>query len=180
MQIQYLHGGSWDPVPNGDLPGNSDYFFQMSNFFCNVDLSGLNPATYDTLRLAAKFVSYATVPNPTLIMWALGQTGGVTAVPLPDDDLKFALCLQSPNVIIRGTEIKIKYQLPREENVALGVFDILGREVASLVDSKKSRGAYSVTWKGENSYNKPLACGVYFLRMKSGEFHDIKKLLFLR
>jgi hypothetical protein len=180
MQIQYLHGGSWDPVPDVDLPGNSDYFFQMSNSFCNVDLSGLDPATYDTLRLAAKFISYAGASNPTLIMWALGQTGGVTAVPLPDDELKFALCLQSPNVLVRGTEIEIKYQLPGEEKVMLGVFDILGREVASLVDSRKSRGAYSVTWQGKNNYDKPLACGVYFLKMEAGEFHDIKKLLFLR
>ena len=180
MQIQYLHGGTWDPVPDGDLPGNSDYFFRMSNSFCNIDLSGLDPTTYDTLRLTAKFISYAGVPNPTLIMWALGQTGGVTAVPLSNDELKFALYLHNPNVLIRGTKIEIKYQLPREEKVMLGVFDILGREVASLVDTRKPRGAYSFTWDGENSYNKPLACGVYFLKMEAGEFHDIKKLVFLR
>ncbi|MEJ2307552.1 MAG: FlgD immunoglobulin-like domain containing protein, partial [candidate division WOR-3 bacterium] len=138
-----------------------------------------NPATYDTLRLVAKFISYAGAPNPTLIMWALGQTGGVTAVPLPDDKLKFALYLHSPNVLIRGTKIEIKYQLAVEEEVMLGVFDILGREVASLVDARKPRGAYSLTWQGKNSYGKPLACGIYFLRMEAGEFHDIKKLLFL-
>jgi hypothetical protein len=180
LQIQYLHGGSWDPVPDVDLPGNSDFFFQMSNSFCNVDLSGLNTTTYDTLRLVAKFISYATAPNPTLIMWALGETGGVTSVPLSDDELRFALCLPGSNVLARGAKIEIKYQLPREENVRLGVFDILGREVATLLDERKSRGLYSVTWQGKNNYNKPLACGVYFLRMEAGEFHDIKKLLFLR
>jgi len=180
LQIQYLHGGSWDSIPDVDLPGNSNYFFQMSNFFCNVDLSGLNTTTYDTLRLVVKFRAYASAPNPSLIMWALGQTGGVTSVPLSDDKLKFALYLPKPNVLIGGTKIEIKYQLPREEKVRLGVFDLLGREVATLVNGRKPRGFHSVTWHGKNNYDKPLACGVYFLRMEAVEFCDIKKLVFVR
>jgi hypothetical protein len=180
LQIQYLSGGSWSPVPDVDLPGNSNFFFQMDTSFCNIDLSGLNTTTYDTLRLLAKFRSYATAPNPTLNMWALGKTGGITSVPLSDDKLKFALYLPGSNVLISGTKIEIKYQLPREEKVRLGIFDLLGREVAALVDTRKSRGSYSVTWQGRNSYDKPLAGGVYFLKMEAGEFLDIKKLVFLR
>jgi len=180
LQIQYLHGGSWFPVPDAALPGNSNFFFQMTNDFCNLDLSGLNTTTYDTLRLVAKFRSYATAPNPTLIMWALGQTGGITSVPLPDDNLKYALSLLNPNVLISGTKIEIKYQLPKKEKVSLGVFDLLGREVAALVDESKARGSYSVTWYGKNNYDRPLAYGVYFLRMRSGEFCDVKKLVFVR
>jgi hypothetical protein len=176
---QYLHGGSWDPVPDGDLAGNSNYIFQMDTFFCNVDLSGLNPITYDTLRLKAKFRAYAGVPNPSLIMWALGQMGGITSVPLPDDELNFALYLPSPNILISGTKTEIKYQLPREEKVKLGIFDLLGREVATLVNTEKSRGIYSVEWQGTNNHNKPLTCGVYFLKMEAGEFYSIRKLVFL-
>ena len=180
LQIQYLHSGTWDAVPDVDLPGNSNYFFQMSNYFCNVDLSGLNTNTYDTLRLIAKFKSYTGNPDPSLIMWALGKTGGVTSVPLQENKLKFAIDVQNPNTLIGEKEIKIKYQLPREENVKIGVLDLLGREVAPLVDTRKSRGTYSLTWQKSNSYNKPLACGVYFLRTEEGEFRDIKKLIYLR
>jgi len=180
LQIQYLSGGSWSPVPDGDLSGNSNYFFQMGNSFCSVDLSALNTATYDTLRLIAKFRAYASSPNPSLVMWALGETDVVSAVPLSDDELKFALYLPGSNVLIRGTKIEIKYQLPREENVRLGVFDLLGREVATLVNTRKSPGIHSVSWQERNNYNKPLACGIYFLRMEAGEFCDIKKLILLR
>jgi hypothetical protein len=143
IQIQYLHGGSWDPVPDGDLPGNSNYIFQADTFFCNVDLSGLSPSTYDTLRIKAKFRAY-TAPlmrsdaSPSLKMWALGGIGGITSVPL--DESKFALYLANSNLLPIGSGIEIKYQLPREEKVRLGVFDLLGREVATLVNTKQSRG----------------------------------------
>jgi len=186
LQIQYLHGGSWDPVPDGALPGNSNYFFE-DTLFCDVDdLTGLIPTTtYDTLRLKAKFIAYTSPTirsdaSPALMMWALGQTGGVTAVPLPDDELKFALYLATPNLLGSGTETEIKYQIPTEVEVRIGVFDLLGREVMSLVNGKQSRGTYSVTWQGTNNYNKRLACGIYFLRMEAGEFRDIKKLVLLR
>ncbi len=180
LQIQYLEGGSWNPVPDVDLPGNSNYFFDMGDYFCSVDFYALSTETYDTLRLAAKFRAYAGTPNPALIMWALGNTDVVSAVPLSDDELEFALYLPAPNVLIRGAKIEIKYQLPVEEKVRLGVFDLLGREVATLVDVEKSRGIHSVSWQGTNNYDKSLACGVYFLRMDAGEFRDIKKLILLR
>jgi len=179
LQVQYLHGGSWDPVPDGDLPGNSNYIFQMDTFFCNVDLSGLNTTTYDTLRLQAKLIAYNSTPSPALMMWALGQTGGVTSVPLSDDELKFALYLPNPNLLGSGTGTEIKYQIPKEVEVKLGVFDLLGREVATFVNGKQSRGTYSVRWSGTNNYNKRLACGIYFLRIEAGGFRDVKKLVFL-
>jgi len=178
LQIQYLSGGSWDSVPG--IPGNSNYIFQLDTFFCNADLSGLNTTIYDTLRLKAKFRAYTGDASPSLIMWALGKTGGVTAVPLSDDEMKFALYLATPNLLTSGTGTEIKYQIPTEVEVRLGVFDLLGREVASIVNAKQSRGTYSMKWSGTNNYNKPLACGIYFLRMEAGEFHDIKKLVVLR
>jgi hypothetical protein len=180
LQIQYRSGGSWSPVPDVDLPGNSNYFFQMSDSFCSVDLSALVTATYDTLRLAAKFRACAGAPNPSLMMWGLGNTDVVSAVPLSDDKLSFALYLPGSNILVRGSNTEIKYQLPGEEKVKLGVFDLLGREVATLVDVKKPRGIHSISWQGTNNYNESLTCGVYFLRMEAGEFCDIKKLILLR
>ncbi len=185
LQIQYLHGGSWDPVPDGDLPGNSAFFFQLDTFFCNVDFAGLNTTIYDTLRLKAKFRAYTDAlmrsdASPALMMWALGKTGGVTSVPLPDDEMKFALYLATPNLLTSGTGTEIKYQIPTEAKVKLGVFDLLGREVKSIVNAKQSRGTYSVKWSGTNNDDTRLACGIYFLRMEAGGFRDVKKLVFLR
>ncbi len=186
LQIQYLSGGNWNPVPDGDLPGNSAFIFQMDTFFCNIsDVSNLSTTTYDTLRLKAKFIADTTTAlmrsaaSPSLIMWALGGIGGITAIPLSDDELKFALYLPNPNLLRSGNETEIKYQIPGEVEVKLGVFDLLGREVKSIVNAKQSRGTYSVKWSGTNNYDTRLACGIYFLSLEAGEFRDVKKLVFL-
>jgi hypothetical protein len=57
----------------------------------------------------------------------------------------------------------------------LKVFDVLGREVAALVNEEKDAGSYSAVWNAHNA-----ASGVYFYRLTAGSFTDVKKLLLLR
>ncbi len=59
--------------------------------------------------------------------------------------------------------------------VTLKVYDILGREVATLVNEEKPPGTYTATFDPSN-----LASGVYFYRLQAGSFTDVKKLLLLR
>jgi len=78
VQIEYKSAGVWDLVPEGDLPGNSTGFFDNSSDFYTVDLSSLNPATYDTLCIKALLLrgSGKASSDPALKMWALGNTEG--------------------------------------------------------------------------------------------------------
>ncbi len=69
----------------------------------------------------------------------------------------------------------IHYQLPASSQVSLKVYDVLGREVASLVDARENAGAYSVTFDGNN-----LASGVYFYRLQAGDFSAMKKLMLVK
>ena len=69
----------------------------------------------------------------------------------------------------------IRYQLPASSQVSLKVYDVLGREVATLVDTRESAGIYSVSFDGSN-----LASGVYFYRLQAGNFSDMKKLTLLK
>ena len=55
------------------------------------------------------------------------------------------------------------------------VYDVLGRQVAVLVDEPKLPGSYEVTFDGTN-----LASGLYFYRMEAGSFVTTKKLLLIR
>jgi hypothetical protein len=57
----------------------------------------------------------------------------------------------------------------------LKVFDLLGREVATLVDGELSPGRHSVVFDA-----KGLASGMYFYRLQAGTYHDTKKLLLLK
>ena len=59
--------------------------------------------------------------------------------------------------------------------VSLKVFDLLGREVATLVNEEKPAGVYKITWNAMD-----LSSGVYFYQLKAGNFTATKKLLLLR
>jgi len=81
----------------------------------------------------------------------------------------------------------ISYQLPVSGNITLKVFDILGREVATLVDEYKSSGKYEVEFQSAVS-SQQLASGIYFYQLKvfdpesgSGQvFVQTKKMILLK
>lgn len=69
----------------------------------------------------------------------------------------------------------INYQLAINNFVSLRVYDVLGNEVATLVNERKPAGEYSVTWDGDG-----LPSGVYLYQLQSGNFVQTKKMLLLR
>ncbi len=70
----------------------------------------------------------------------------------------------------------IKYQIKEPGFVSLKVFDILGKEVATLVDEHKNPGHYSVTFDA-SSVSGGLPSGVYIYKLQAGEFSSVKKML---
>lgn len=69
----------------------------------------------------------------------------------------------------------INYQLPEAGNVELKIYDVLGREVAVLVNGFKNAGHYSIRFDGKN-----FAAGVYIYRLKAGSFTSSRKMLLLK
>ena len=86
---------------------------------------------------------------------------------------QFALLQNYPNPFNPSTVIR--YRLPVAGHVKLTVYDILGREAGVLVDGQKGVGEYEVTWDAGN-----FPSGVYFYRLTSEKYSDVKKLLLLR
>ncbi len=74
----------------------------------------------------------------------------------------------------------IQYFLPKSCPVHLAVYDNLGREVAVLVDEYRQAGTYKIIWDGKNSRGLNLASGVYFYKLKGGDYEEVKKLLLVR
>jgi hypothetical protein len=70
---------------------------------------------------------------------------------------------------------QIGYQLPASSFVVLRVFDVLGREIETLVDQHQNAGQHSVPFDASN-----LPSGVYFYRLQAGNYSAIKKLLLLK
>ncbi len=70
---------------------------------------------------------------------------------------------------------RIQYSIARTQHVHLAVFDVLGREVATLSNERMQPGRYSVQWNAGN-----FASGVYFYRLDAGTFSETKKLVLTR
>jgi hypothetical protein len=86
---------------------------------------------------------------------------------------EFALRQNYPNPFNPVT--KIGFELPTRSFVSLKVFDVLGREVANLVNEEKEPGKYTTAWDGRNA-----ASGMYFYRLEADNFVSVKKLLLLK
>jgi hypothetical protein len=85
----------------------------------------------------------------------------------------FSLSQNYPNPFNPSTNIK--YQTPNTNHVTLKVFDILGCEVATLVNEVRQPGTYTVQWDASGH-----ASGMYFYQLRTGSFVDVKKCLVLK
>ncbi len=128
-------------------------------------------------------VDVATLNNGCGIGWAVGDSGKIIRINV--DSLVgissngngipniYRLEQNYPNPFNPST--KIAYELPKAGLVSMVVFDILGREVATLVNEVKPAGKYSVNFNASS-----LASGVYFYRITAGDFTESKKMLLIK
>jgi hypothetical protein len=100
----------------------------------------------------------------------------VNSVSVEDEDLlvnDFRLFQNYPNPFNPVT--KIKYQIPENGRVTLKLYDILGREIATLIDEEKPPGKYEVNF---DAYY--LSSGIYFYELRTGNYNQAKKMMLLK
>jgi hypothetical protein len=85
----------------------------------------------------------------------------------------FSLSQNFPNPFNPTTNIE--FALPKSGLVTLRVYDILGKEVATLVNEVKNAGSYSVDFSASN-----FTSGVYFYKIETNGFSDIKKMMLIK
>jgi hypothetical protein len=69
----------------------------------------------------------------------------------------------------------IKYDLPVESNVKLKVFDVLGREIVTLIDGVQTPGFKSINWNSQDKFGRNLASGIYFYKLEATSLNDHQK-----
>ena len=92
--------------------------------------------------------------------------------------LTFTLQQNYPNPFNPSTQIQ--YSIPVQSNVKIVIYNILGREVKTLINEERPSGVYTITWNGTDNFGGQVASGVYFYRIAAGTFVQIKKMMLLK
>ncbi|MGA7160242.1 MAG: T9SS type A sorting domain-containing protein [Bacteroidota bacterium] len=137
--------------------------------WAQVDSNALNAnilsLAADTTNLYAGTTSWGVMYRPV----SGTMSAGLGLSPLPNT---FALSQNYPNPFNPSTTIS--FQLPEMSKVTLTIYDLLGREVARLVDKEEPAGMHKEVW------NSTLSSGVYFYKPDAGSFVQTKKLMLLK
>ena len=160
-------GGSSDHVPftNAGIPavhffsGIDPYYHKMSDTAGNLEPTYFRKAVQLMIatlaELAKPIDAFVSVPDPFVL------------------PLSFALDQNYPNPFNPSTTFQ--FALPRKEHVSVRIFDLLGRETATVFSGELGAGVHRRQWDGS-----ALPSGVYFYRLQAGDFTDAKKLIVLR
>ena len=182
------NGDDWTNLNNGLTGDVWSIAFKNSNIFAStghgVYLSTNDGADWTNVSdgLTNLFALSLIIHNNYLFV-GCGNNGWVWRRPLSEmiTDVKdieqlpkeFALNQNYPNPFNPST--KISWQLPIGNLVKLKVYDILGREIVTLVNEYKPMGQYETEFNSAN-----LPSGIYFYRLQAGNFVEIKKMMLLK
>ncbi len=97
----------------------------------------------------------------------------------PNVPIEYSLLQNYPNPF--NAETVIRFALKKPSDVSVEVYNILGQRVKSLINNEKmTAGVKEITWNGRDDKGNDVASGIYFYRLKTAEFTDIKKMVLLK
>jgi len=100
------------------------------------------------------------------------------AQPQPAQPSQFRLYQNQPNPFNPATVIR--FDLPKSEQVTLTIFDLQGRLVRMLTTGSFNTGTNSLLWDGKDNNGRQMSSGVYYYRLLTGEFVEVKRMVLLR
>jgi hypothetical protein len=185
--IACVDTGYKSPLTSWRQPGNDEYnHFVHADWPIPIDLSytdvdlltaGLGGFPVGDLGwFPTQYASWKAQESAELanIQHVLDNGGGPEVVRTTEQlPQEFRLTQNYPNPFNPATQIE--YSIPKSTFASIQVYDILGREVAQLVNEMKQPGIFSVRFDGAN-----LPSGVYFYAIHAGDFHRFRKMLLIK
>ena len=74
----------------------------------------------------------------------------------------------------------LRYDLPENSLVNITVYDMLGRQVKTLMAQTQDAGYRSIIWDATNDYGKPVSAGIYLYQINAGQYISTKKMVLLK
>ncbi|MCB9058920.1 MAG: T9SS type A sorting domain-containing protein [Calditrichae bacterium] len=160
-----------DPATDGIVAARNEGDNWHATFW-SLDPVGL---AYESNADSSEVIWIAGVENPAVPVfgWFGAPVVGIEEISNGKTPQTFALKQNYPNPFNPTT--KIEFTVPAAQKVTLKVFDITGREVASLVNGNVTAGSYSVEFDASN-----LASGLYVYSIEAGSFKSSKKMLLVK
>jgi len=112
----------------------------------------------------------------TLVMLPTGDDVSLTDITVMPE--KFTIHQNYPNPFNPVTTLR--YDLPENGNVNITIYDMLGRQVKTLINQNQNAGYMSVIWNATNDYGKPVSAGIYIYQIQAGEYISTKKMVLLK
>jgi hypothetical protein len=171
-------------IKNPSNSGSSKFTITVSDLpewieFSNTkfEINKLNAGENTAARFSFDIKSSAPINKEHSILFQITDENGksfnkfIDILITPPD--KYDLAQNYPNPFNPSTIIK--YQLPVDGKVTIKLFDILGREVMTLLNEDKKAGVYELEFNASH-----LTSGVYIYRMQSGDFNSVKKMMLVK
>jgi len=130
-------------------------------------------ANTDTEYLTNEIVTFNESGKAGSVANPIPLTKSTTMIP---DE--FVLSQNYPNPFNPTTTIQ--FGVPDASDVKIHIYDLLGREVVTLVNGHLDAGYHAATWGGQDRLGKPVSSGIYFTVMQSGNFRAVKKMMLLK
>ena len=74
----------------------------------------------------------------------------------------------------------LRYDIPENSHVTITIYDMLGRQVKTLINQTQDAGYKSLIWDATNDYGKPVSAGIYLYQIQAGEYISTKKMVLLK
>lgn len=177
---------TWTPNSERDIAGYKVYYSSNLTGFGGTDAAeGPSPilvSTIDTMTISGltrgrvyRFAVSAfdlSVNESALSNVVTQSTTDVTQTTssIPS---KYSLNQNYPNPFNPSTSIQ--FDLPRAGFATLKIYDILGKEIASLINETRPAGSYTVSWNAQN-----MPSGMYFYKLTSGGFTQVRKMMLIK
>jgi hypothetical protein len=168
MFVRWFDGSSWSAEENiTNTPSVNEVYSQTA--------PRLNFNGTDTYKLMSMYTLFGADDLAEAELYFVDDVNFITTSVGEDPSLvnNFKLEQNYPNPFNPST--KIKYSVAERSNVSIKVFDMLGKEVTTLVNTSKEAGSYEVSFDASN-----LASGLYVYTINAGNFTSSKKMMLLK